>query len=230
VAKTVVADLDAILPHFASYPTFKKALGITRSAAPPREHSEGEDGTLAAPQGQPDALDSVELFKKSHCNTKASFVAVNFLCDLLGGLCDDKLKTLVKNQSFKDINWTMADIDVFKELVRQLDMQRPVVNASNNFLPVASSRVLRRYASDQDGDDVEESEMMRERAEAARRCDFYINHTRRVSCTGGTCREQNAYLASMVVTRGTRLRHTSNVACQRHHRSSLQALQAKQQH
>ena len=101
-AKTVVADLDATLPHFASYPTFKSALGITRSAAPPRQRSEGEDGTLAAPQGQPDALDSVELFKKSHCNTKASFVAVNCLCDLLGGLCDEKLKTLVKNQSFKD--------------------------------------------------------------------------------------------------------------------------------
>jgi hypothetical protein len=167
-AKTVVADLDAILPQFASYPTFKKALGITRSAAPPREHSEGEDETLAAPQGQPDALDSVELFKKSHCSTKASFVAVNFLCDLLCGLCDDKLKTLVKNQSFKDINWTMADIDVFKELVRQLNMQRSVVNVSNNFLPVASSRVLRRYASDQD----ELSEIMRERAEAARWCDF----------------------------------------------------------
>jgi len=78
----------------------------------------------------------------------------------------------VKNQSFKDINWTTADIDVFKELVRQLNMQRSVVNVSNNFLPVASSRVLRRYASDQDGDGVEESEIMRERAEAARWCDF----------------------------------------------------------
>ena len=166
-AKSVVIDFDKIMPHFSSYPKFSTAMGLASPSATPQGQPECEQSSCATSPGDPKGFDDyLESFKKSHCLTKVSLTVVEFMYDLLNAVYDDKLRSLAKDTPFKDINWATPDIDAFRELVRQLNMQRSIVDVGSHVLPAASSRVFRRYASENGGDDVEQGETLRERAEA----------------------------------------------------------------
>ena len=171
VAKTVVSDMDAILPNFPDYIAYEAAF-LPSDAVQAETDPDSESLALALTQGneeQANSSDAVEAFKQTHTKTKVGTVTVDFLYDLLAGAHDEKFKAPLKEYSLKEMNWAELDLAPLKELGRQVNLQR-TVELEQSEPPNASARALRRYASETDGlEGSAVSDMVKERAEASSR-------------------------------------------------------------
>jgi hypothetical protein len=177
-AAAVVRDLECVLHNCASYVRYEKAFGghIDSGSAVHDANDGAESGNAGQPRSEETGIlgdCSVETFKTSNCiTTKVGALCCDFVFDLLAGAHDAIIKTAVQNTG-KDTPWGALEILPWQELHRLLSLQRSVVAADDGAPPVASSRVLRRYASATErGDGTEgnaaadDATVRRERAEA----------------------------------------------------------------
>ena len=177
-AAAVVRDFECVLHHCASYVRYEKAFGghIDSGSAVHDANDGAESGNAGQPRSEETGIlgdCSVESFKTSNSiKTKVGLLRTDFLFDLLAGQHDAIIKTAVQNTG-KDTPWGALEIPPWQELHRLLSLQRSVVAADDGAPPVASSRVLRRYASATErGDGTEgnaaadDATVLRERAEA----------------------------------------------------------------
>jgi hypothetical protein len=177
-AAAAVRDLDSVLDHCSSYIRYEKAFG-GHSDSDAAAH-DANDGAESGNAGQPRSEEtgilgdcSVESFKTSNSiKTKVGLLCTDFLFDLLAGQHDAIIKTAVQNTG-KDTPWGALEIPPWQELHRVLSLQRSVVAADDGAPPVASTRVLRRYASASERGDgsegnaaADDAALLRERADA----------------------------------------------------------------
>ena len=78
--------------------------------------------------------------------TKVGLLCTDFMFDLLAGAHDPIIRNALQTTG-KDTPWGALEIPAWQELHRVLSLQRSVVAADDGAPPVASTRVLRRYAS-----------------------------------------------------------------------------------
>lgn len=158
-APSAVKDLDSLFACLQTYETYEAAF------KPPGDLAMTTDVASASPQGDGAAEDPVEIYKTAHTTTKVGQLAVDFFYDLFAMCHDAQLKAALKDKALKDIDWDSVEIDAFRELCRQLTMQRIVVSAQACHAPVPGARALRRYASDGADGAAEQSEILKERNE-----------------------------------------------------------------
>ena len=178
-AVSAVRDLDIVLNHCSNYTMYEKAFG-GHSASGAAEHVDATDVAESGNAGQPRSEDTgiiadcaVEAFKTCHgIKTKVGLCCTDFMFDLLAGTHDAIIKSALQNTG-KDTPWGALEIPPWQELHRVLSLQRSVVAADDGAAPVASTRVLRRYASASErGDGTEgnaagdDATHLRERADA----------------------------------------------------------------
>ena len=151
-AASVVRDLECVLRNCDSYTMYEKAFGgnIDSASAAHDANDGAESGNAGQPRSEDTGIigdNTVETFKTSNgITTKVGALCCDFVFDLLAGAHDAIIKTAVQNTG-KDTPWGALEIPPWQELHRVLSLQRSVVAADDGAPPVASTRVLRRYAS-----------------------------------------------------------------------------------
>ena len=182
-------ELGSIMPLFADYAAYEAAFPVSRpvppqedSLAPPQGEVEGGGAEAAAEE---DALDVV---KRRFHNT-ASHATLNFLYDVMGGTHDGAIKEAVRGSSLPGAKWMESEkLAPLRDLFRSLTAHRAMVQLSGGGPPPPETRTLQRYKSEA-GDDADEAEMKKERAEtwkqvaALRKKYVTISHVRAASTT-----------------------------------------------
>ena len=129
-------------------------------------HPKASTGSEPVPQ-RPAGTDDPDLLEsaKKSCTHKVSAQALDFGYDLMSGALDSKISSVLKehvNLTVHQVSWlSVKGMDELRDLTRAMDLHKAVVQVEESGAPPASSRTLKRYASE--GED--KAELLRERAE-----------------------------------------------------------------
>ena len=164
MASQVVADLEAVLPHFDSYVKFEKAFPLDVQV---QDNAHVTNAGPGDEQLANDDLDPVERMRKN--KGKAGVSAINFLYDLFSGVYNDQIcQEVQKEPVLTKISWPCVDtLQGLKELTAQLQIHKSVVRVNATDPPPASTRTLKRYGTEEGADnDGRDAEIQRERVDA----------------------------------------------------------------
>lgn len=154
-SSSIAEDLTQALAKVQDVPSFEKHFHPTAST--------GSEPVPQRPAGtdDPDLLESA----KASCTHKVSSQALDFGYDLMSGALDNKICSVLKENSnlmVYQVTWlSVKGMDELRDLARAMDLHKAVVQVEQSGAPPASSRTLKRYMSE--GED--KAELLKERTE-----------------------------------------------------------------